>query len=199
MKNYGEELAYWYLRLNGFFVLDNFVYHQTQHNRNGDADLLAVRLPYVKEKIGGSIDDWDEELFSCLKEYDIAGVLCEVKTGPRPNLTKTFNNHKVKYALNRIGFAELEVKEMLTQNESNFMLQYDGKQFLKLVVSEYEVQSTETFLTFSLEHIEDFIFSRIHTYERQKYTARHFFPSSLMQYMMYRKDKEKSYRRDSHE
>ncbi len=55
MRNYGEELAYWYLRLNGFFVLDNFVYHRTKHNRDGDADLLAIRLPNVKEPIGGSM------------------------------------------------------------------------------------------------------------------------------------------------
>lgn len=28
MNNYGEAWAYWYLRLNGFFPLDNFVVHK---------------------------------------------------------------------------------------------------------------------------------------------------------------------------
>jgi hypothetical protein len=199
MKNYGEELAYWYLRFNGFFVLDNFVYHQTPHNRNGDADLLAIRLPHVKEPIGGNIDDWDEKLFSYLKDYDVLGVLCEVKTGPRADLTRAFEHQKVKYALNKIGFSKFEVKEMLSANDNYFILQCNRKQFLKLVVSEHKVQNTDTFLTFSLEHIENFIYRRIDTYIRQKYNARHFFPSSLIQYMMYRKDKEKRYRIDSDE
>lgn len=31
--NYGETLAYWYLRLNGFFLLNNFVVHRTPGNQ----------------------------------------------------------------------------------------------------------------------------------------------------------------------
>ncbi|WP_439875414.1 hypothetical protein ACSLGG_06665 [Bacillus mycoides] len=194
MKNYGEELAYWYLRLNGFFVLDNFVYHQTQHNRNGDADLLAVRLPYVKEEIGGNTYDWDKKLFSYLDEYEIAGVLCEVKTGPRANPSSAFEKHKLRYALNRIGFSNPDIEEMLSKHENYCVLESNGKKFLKLVVSEYEIKSTRDCLTFSLKYIEDFIYNRIEVYRCQKYNARHFFPSSLLQYMMYRKDKELSER-----
>lgn len=189
MKNYGEELAYWYLRLNGFFVLDNFVYHRTKHNRNSDADLLAIRLPYVKEPVGGNIEDWDEKLFSNLNEYDVLGVLCEVKTGPRPDLSRKFENQMVNYALNRIGFSEFEVKNMLYDNDSFFKLQHNKKQFLKLLISEHRVQSTGNFLAISLEHIESFIYKRIDSYSREKYNARHFFSSPLIQYMMYRRDK----------
>jgi hypothetical protein len=194
MKNYGEELAYWYLRFNGFFVLDNFVYHRTQHNRDGDADLLAIRLPYVKEVIGGRTDDWDVKLFSYLEEYEIAGVLCEVKTGPRANPSSAFKQHKLQHALNRVGFSTLDIEEMLSKKENHYMLESNGKKFLKLVVSEFEIESTTAFLTFSLEYVEDFIYNRLEAYRRQKYNARHFFPSSLLQYMMYRKDKELSER-----
>jgi hypothetical protein len=194
MKNYGEELAYWYLRFNGFFVLDNFVYHGTQHNRNGDADLLAIRLPYVREVIGGRTDDWDEKLFSYFEEYEVAGVLCEVKTGPRANPSGAFKRHKLQYALNRVGFSTLEVEELLSKHEGHHMLKSNGKKFLKLVVSEYEIESKADFLTFSLEYVEDFIYNRMEVYRRQKYNARHFFSSSLLQYMMYRKDKELSER-----
>ncbi|MGJ7910456.1 hypothetical protein [Neobacillus sp. LXY-1] len=194
MKNYGEELAYWYLRFNGFFVLDNFVYHRTPNNRDGDADLLAIRLPYVKEVIGGRTDDWDEKLFSYLEEYEIAGVLCEVKTGPRANPSSAFKERKLKHALNRIGFSNLEIEKMLSKHENRCLLESNGKKFLKLVVSEYEIERTTAFLTFSLEYVEDFIYNRLEAYRRQKYNARHFFPSSLLQYMMYRKDKELSER-----
>lgn len=61
MENYEEELAYWYLRLNRFFVIDNFIYHRTENNRTGDADLIALRLPYVKELKGGTLGDWDRD------------------------------------------------------------------------------------------------------------------------------------------
>lgn len=66
--NYAETLAYWYLRLNGFFPLKNFVLHSSRREerlgREGaeqnegyipgaDCDLIAVRFPHVYEEIGG--------------------------------------------------------------------------------------------------------------------------------------------------
>ncbi|MFS8189160.1 hypothetical protein ACMG4J_20850 [Rossellomorea marisflavi] len=190
MINYGEELAYWYLRLNGFFVIDNFVYHRTGNSRDGDADLIALRLPYVKESIGGNLGDWDESLFSHLGEYDVLAILCEVKTGHRANLSRVFENRKVKYTLNRVGFSDIEIKEMLSCNSSSFMLNHNRKILLKLLITEHGTDNQDTFLTFSLEHVEDFIYSRIKKYSNQKYNARHFFPSSLLQYMMYRSNRE---------
>jgi hypothetical protein len=63
--NYGEALTYWYLRLIGFFPMTNFVLHRLResHGQNADADLLAIRLPHVYEKIGGEHDDWDNARF----------------------------------------------------------------------------------------------------------------------------------------
>jgi hypothetical protein len=70
--NYGETFAYWYLRLNGFFPLRNFVLHRlSQPNgrrENADVDLLAIRFPFVHERYGDINnegqwdDDWDREL-----------------------------------------------------------------------------------------------------------------------------------------
>jgi hypothetical protein len=34
--NYGETLAYWYLRLNGFFLLQNFVLHPIAESEGND-------------------------------------------------------------------------------------------------------------------------------------------------------------------
>jgi len=44
--NFGETLTYWYLRLNGFFPLANFVVHRgEQGNRpGGDVDFVAIRF-----------------------------------------------------------------------------------------------------------------------------------------------------------
>lgn len=44
--NYGEEHAYWHLRLNGFLPINDFVVHRTEANADrSDIDVLAVRLP----------------------------------------------------------------------------------------------------------------------------------------------------------
>jgi hypothetical protein len=56
--NHAEEAAFWYLRLNGFFAITNFVVHASREVfHTSDCDVLAVRLPFVYEEIGGSEDD----------------------------------------------------------------------------------------------------------------------------------------------
>ncbi len=62
MMNYAETLAYWYLRLNGFFPLNRFVLHPPgggPRAHAADHDLLAVRPPGVYEDVGGQPNDWD--------------------------------------------------------------------------------------------------------------------------------------------
>jgi hypothetical protein len=63
MSNLHEQLAQWYLRLNGFFTIDNFVIHDpgTCHLQRTDIDAMAVRFPGRFELAGGAglkDDDW---------------------------------------------------------------------------------------------------------------------------------------------
>jgi len=45
-----EQLAYWYLRLNGFLSISNFVVHpDTGGQQRTDVDILGVRFPYRAE------------------------------------------------------------------------------------------------------------------------------------------------------
>src|SRR5258706_8881760 len=85
MMNYGETLAYWYLRLNGFIPMRNFVLHPLRGAENkqaADSDLLAVRFPHVYEEIGGQPNDWDDRLkdWGFLLEKELIGLIVEVKT-----------------------------------------------------------------------------------------------------------------------
>jgi len=54
-----EQLAYWYLRLNGFLTIQNFIVHpDTGSGQRTDADILGVRFPYRAElKPNPMIDD----------------------------------------------------------------------------------------------------------------------------------------------
>jgi hypothetical protein len=45
-----ERLAYWYLRLNGFLTIENFIVHDEGGGpQRTDADVVAIRLPYRQE------------------------------------------------------------------------------------------------------------------------------------------------------
>ena len=72
--NYGETLVYWYLRLNGFFPLTNFVIHKSDGVMySSDCDILAIRPPLVFEEIGGQADDWDQWFFRTYKHRQDVG------------------------------------------------------------------------------------------------------------------------------
>ena len=68
MPNYGERLVYWYLRLQGFCLVENFVLHRRTIDdkdiHSADADLLAIRLSGSCEEIDGERlepDPWLEQ------------------------------------------------------------------------------------------------------------------------------------------
>jgi hypothetical protein len=52
MDIHSEQLAYWYLRLNGFLTIQNFVVHPDRGgNQETDVDVLGVRFPYRAENL----------------------------------------------------------------------------------------------------------------------------------------------------
>ena len=53
-----ERLAYWYLRLNGFLTIPNFVVHSDRgDNQETDVDVLGVRFPYRAENLHRPMKD----------------------------------------------------------------------------------------------------------------------------------------------
>ncbi len=101
--NFGESLAYWYFRLNGFFPLNNFVLHRQGlgSEQNADADLLAVRFPHVHERIGGVEDDWDNDVFNRFNfqhDRQTVCVIAEVKTGRHngSDLSRAFQTDRLR-------------------------------------------------------------------------------------------------------
>src|SRR3990170_7441706 len=106
MANYGEELGYWYLRLNGYFPITNFVIHQSEDiEYPTDCDILGVRFPHVYEEIGGQRHDWDEALMSQVDFNEPVAVICEVKTGDL-GAKPVFSQEKISYAVQRLRIVE---------------------------------------------------------------------------------------------
>ena len=183
--NYGEELAYWYLRLNGFFPLTDFVLHKSEEIEHpSDCDILAIRTPYVKEAIGGRPIDWDKKLRRKLNFNRTIGLICEVKTGVL-EFDKVLKSQNVNYAIDRLGFAEdssVAKNKLQTQKRYSLGNQY---QIAKLLIADRQLDDTgRPFLFLSLKHIRQFIKNRFEQYP-QKFRDRIYFNSDLMQYLIW--------------
>ncbi|MCX7747332.1 MAG: hypothetical protein N2645_10645 [Clostridia bacterium] len=186
MLNYGEELVYWYLRLNGFFLLDNFVLHQSRSisGRASDTDILAVRFPFVVEETGGNSDDWDSGLFSHFGETSIIGLICEVKTGRSPNIQNLFKPSNIEKAIGRFGF--LPDTRVFSDQLSDIAIVTSGQfQIGKILFSRKKTSLTTNALHMKLVDVNRFIKQRFSKYCDRKFEDRMFFPSSLMQYILW--------------
>lgn len=107
-----EKLAYWYLRLNGFLTITNFVVHPDYgRSQRTDVDILGCRFPYRQELLEKSMID-DESVI--LSKDKITIVIAEVKrrvcnlNGPwtRPEMK---NMHRVMHAVGAFPAQEINV------------------------------------------------------------------------------------------
>lgn len=200
MANFGETLTYWYLRLNGFFPLTNFVLHRHDLNRNGiqhraDADLLAIRLKHVYEPIGGQTEDWDDWFQdNGLQLADkVIGLMVEVKTGRfnASHIKKSFSKERLTYGIQRLGFYDHTSPTIQHKVESlqQFpVVTSDYYQIAKLLVTRETVEREDLppCLHITLPHIENFISHRMRKYAREKEGSRFFFPDDLIQYFAWK-------------
>jgi hypothetical protein len=105
-----EQLGYWYLRLNGFLTIPNFVVHPEQgRNQETDVDRLAMRFPYRKELRRME----DDEVFTRIREKsyiafaEVKVSLCTLN-GPWTNPDRQ-NMQKVLRALGAFPDGENEL------------------------------------------------------------------------------------------
>jgi hypothetical protein len=182
MANYGEELGVWYLRLNGFFPIANFVLHRSADvHHAADCDILAIRPPSVFEEVGGQPGDWDEALRSFVN-FDVwSAVIVEVKTGEAVVDVKLQNERRLTYALARLGVRS-DDNSAARNLLSTPSLVAEGLEIHKLVLNK-EGTEVPYFHTISLRHTIDFIKGRFDRYT-QKNSDRVFFNSELMQFLI---------------
>ncbi|WP_069588811.1 hypothetical protein [Neomoorella thermoacetica] len=192
--NYAEALAYWYLRLNGFFLIENFVLHRfDQENKSGsaDADLLGIRLPHVYETVGGQKQDWDYERF---KSWDIdlskdyLGVIVEVKSGQnfdKEELLKAFNHKRLVSAIKRCGmFPRSKAAEIANQLKESSSIRQNQWTIMKLAVLGKNIEGPWNVL--DIREAEQFVINRIKAYSYIKCRDRLYFPDLLIQYIAWK-------------
>jgi hypothetical protein len=129
--NFGETLTYWYLRLNGFIPMRNFVLHRAniEGHTAADTDLLAVRFPHVYEEIGGRPVDWDNARFGewGLNLDQNLAFIVEVKTGRVDLEIRGWRRHRLQAALLRLGiFGAVNVRAIAEQLEDRSAIDVDS-------------------------------------------------------------------------
>lgn len=75
-----EDVGLWYLRLNGFLTIPNFVVHpESGRNQRTDIDVLGVRFPHRRELLENPMKD-DPDLLPPADRVFLA--ITEIKRGP---------------------------------------------------------------------------------------------------------------------
>ena len=200
MINFSEEIAYWYLRLNGFFPISNFVIHKTDINKHtSDADVLGIRTPFVFEEIGGQKCDWDDHFIAKFESGSIIGIICQVKGGATGTTEKLFSEEYLLRSVKRLGLTKdinpvMKTLRMETIYECESKIPGNLSKFsiAKLLISRDIPSANNNYIHLSLDHVIKFIIERIQKYKQQKYADRGFFSSmalqTLIEYLKY-KDK----------
>lgn len=193
--NFAEQLTYWYLRLNGFVPLTNFVlHHDADRNANpwtSDADLIAIRFPHVSEVIGGQADDWDEqfERWNLRLTTETIGLIVEVKSGRlRPKHLRDFKapSWRVPYAIRRLGmFTEQEAQGVASALSDQSVARQGGFTVAKLLVGTTDPKLPQ-WLYLDLENAVEFICRRMKKYANRKGSDRMFFDGDLIQFLAWR-------------
>lgn len=185
--NYGETLAFWYFRLNGFFPLRDFVLHRGEGlARTSDCDLLALRFPHVYEEIGGQAGDWDEARF---REWgiDLARpivVIAQVKTGRERTCGAAFTEERLTMALRRVGLWDTPaVHEIVQSLDGSPLHSHGGIQVVKVLVADNPREQPKRYRTLPLRAALGFLRDRVAHHRGAKQADRLFFHDELIQFL----------------
>jgi len=185
--NYGETLAHWYLRLNGFFPLRDFVLHRGEaSSRTRDCDLLALRFPHVFEEVGGQVSDWDRARFEGwgLSLERPLVLVVQVKTGREGTDGGAFHRPSILQALCRTGLWTPEAAEACaTSLEGAATHDTAEAQVAKLLVASQPRAQEDRYQVLPLSGALAFIQARFRAYAQAKQADRLFFPDDLIQFL----------------
>jgi hypothetical protein len=146
-----ERFVRWFLRLNGYFTVENFIVHAAGDSTrisNGliaphtEVDTLAVRMPYSHETAGTlHIANWEALVGGSNGRFDV--VIAESKSGAenRPNTVWRDGDGKViSYLVRFIGLykTEDEIKAVAAKLASSFEYEDDLCRFRYAIFSNSE-------------------------------------------------------------
>jgi len=122
-----EQVGYWFFRLNGCLILENFlIHHERRGNEGTDVDILGVRFPYRNELADSEQPIEDHDVFRCSEKVEI--ILAEIKTG-QCNLNGPWtdpNKRNMNRVLQALGaFSKGEIDQVSNDLYSKAIFQND--------------------------------------------------------------------------
>jgi hypothetical protein len=201
VANFAERIAYWYLRLNGFFPLTNFVLHRDGSSpisdtnmSTGDTDIIAVRLPYTDEVVGGA-DGVDRAVFrrNGIRIADrICAVICEIKGGSTVDVTNLMSirsRHRLLYAVKRIGVFDENLIEVVVTSLLNNGEWMNESYYIctRLVMDTMHVEAAQRsrIKYITLQKMDRFNIKRVAS-NPEKLSDWNFFNDDYIQYLIWR-------------
>jgi hypothetical protein len=168
-KGTPERLIYWYLRLNGFLLLENFIIHpEMGGNQRTEADLLGVRFKHRSELLQNPMKD-DPKFVDCTTFCNV--IIAEVKRGQCAlNGPWTRSDQNMLRILRAIGcFEENAVADAARALYNNGRYQTDQVtcRLLAFGNREGEIRIQDVPQIFFSDVIE-FIYQRFQDYSQQK-------------------------------
>lgn len=112
-----EILTKWYLRFNGYFIVENFIIHAADDENRihkgevlnyTEVDLLAIRHKYSSE-ISGIVSIENDVNLIEENEYEIDFIIGETKTGNQDSANKIWKHKNllaIEYLIRFAGFIE---------------------------------------------------------------------------------------------
>ncbi|MGB2800577.1 MAG: hypothetical protein WBC82_12130 [Dehalococcoidia bacterium] len=153
-----EKLVALYLRLNGYFIVENFIVHPQNRclSQRTEVDVFGVRLPYQAEKPGKTIMPNDPKLVQPSHNC-VDVVFAEVKSRRRPRPNKSWRNEGVlEYVLRFVGFTpedeELSIVAESLRKDGNAK-SHDNKFCFKIVVFSCRQARSSNVRTITLDHV----------------------------------------------
>jgi hypothetical protein len=169
-----ESLAYWYLRLNGFFTIQGFVVHPyTGSNQKTDIDVFGVRFPFRQELVStyGQTPMEDDSLFSRIKIPLV--VLVEVALR-KCKINKTWKDlDNIKLFLSASGVFRPEIRDKIAVEIKKSKFYEDSSYYFTYLCigasKDTEMQCRNPrLIQITFDEIKRFIFNRFIQYEDQK-------------------------------
>jgi hypothetical protein len=170
-----EHLAQWYLRLNGFMTINDFVLHPDHKpwSQRTDADIFGVRFPFRKE-----LDFKDDESFRSISKTHY--IIAEITQGEcklnGPWTTQADEN--MQYVLNALG--AFDPKELESIADSLYKkFHYDAPDFrVELIAFGRQVSPRfsdplRPLMQVNFEEVCRFIFRRFIQFQRIKKDHQH--------------------------
>lgn len=166
-----EKLVYWYLRFNGYLTVANFTVHPDyKKDPETEADFLAVRFPFSKEKPLDCSFERDEKLIT---NEIIDFVIGEAKSSKCDINENSWGNPQlphIQYALEWMGFTDdndkineisQEIHENGAWSDDKYLVRFVafGREHNPDLVKKYP-KITQIYHL----HMVEFIFNRLTTY-----------------------------------